>query len=93
MYTRLEIDDELMRRAKQRTGLATNHAVITLALEKLAALPPETALTSPDHSGRRSVQSDQTGAETFRDFDALLSRLHRHSEFSLFASQLGINET
>jgi hypothetical protein len=67
--------------------------VIILALEKLAGLPPETALTSLDQAGRRPVQADQIGVETYRDFDALLSRLHRHAEFSLFASQMGLSDT
>ncbi len=91
MYKRIEIDDDLMRRAMQTTGLATDHAVITLALEKLAGSHPD-ALTLTSDPPRRTLQTEQPRAQAHTDLEDLLSRLHRYSDFSLFAAQLGLSD-
>ncbi len=108
MYTRIEIDDELIKRAMQSTGLPTKSDVISLALRTLldqsGADESGPGESGPGESGAgaaaeftgwpsRPVPGGQADqAEPWTDLENFLSRLHRHVDFNLFAAQLGMSE-
>ncbi len=93
MYTRIEIDDELINQAMQSTGLPTKRAVISLALQTLLDQSgPGPAAELTGWPARSSTHAQADAAEPWTDLETFLSRHHRHVDFNLFAAQLGLSE-
>ncbi len=77
MVTQVEIDNELVDRAMETTGLPNQRAVVELALTNL--------IRSSNRHWETAKEAEPNG-----DFEGLLSNCHRYVDFSLFAAQMGL---